>query len=69
MIKAECMTEVRNVEAAGKLKTRARHDRWLILIGGVKLLIHALGALVEDREQALAGAPEQLLREIGRAHV
>jgi uncharacterized membrane protein (DUF2068 family) len=38
MIKAECMTEVRNVEAAGKLKTRARHDRWLILIGGVKLL-------------------------------
>jgi uncharacterized membrane protein (DUF2068 family) len=37
MMGAGCVTDVQNVEAA-KLKTRRRHDRWLIVIGGFKLL-------------------------------
>ncbi len=37
MMKVEYVTEVQNVETT-KLKTRYRHDRWLMVIGGFKLL-------------------------------
>ena len=37
MMEAGCVTDVQNVETA-KLKTRHRHDRWLMVIGGFKLL-------------------------------
>jgi|SRR5215470_8992589 len=38
MMKTEPVNEVQNVEAALKLKTRPRHDRWILVIGGFKLL-------------------------------
>jgi uncharacterized membrane protein (DUF2068 family) len=38
MMKTERVNEVQNVEAAWKKKTRRRHDRWLVVIGGFKLL-------------------------------
>ncbi len=38
MMETEPVSEVENVEAASKIKTRRGHDRWILIIGGFKLL-------------------------------
>ena len=32
------MTEVQNAKAASRTATRGKHDRWILVIGGFKLL-------------------------------
>ncbi len=38
MMETERANEVQNVEAASKIRPRRGHDRWIIIIGGFKLL-------------------------------